>query len=251
LLGRDAGYGPAIRHALTRSDAVTAVSGWLREETVRLLDLKRPIEVIPNFFTPRPPGRSRAEIRDELGVGDVPLVVHVSNLRPVKRIDMLLETFARALPGRDFRLLVLAGGDFRPFAEQAKRMGVADRVVVRENVFEVEDYVAASDVGLFTSDSESFCLGILEAMVLGVPSVSTAVGGVPEVVVDGQTGLLAPAADATGLAAALGSLLDDPPRRLAMGVEARRRARELFSAEAVVPRYEELYARATAAPVPH
>ena len=251
LLGRDAGYGPAIRHALTRSDAVTAVSGWLRDETVRLLKVERPIEGIPNFFTPRTPGRSRAEIRDELGVGDVPLVVHVSNLRPVKRIDMLLETFARALPRRDFRLLVLAGGDFRPFAEQAKRMGVADRVVVRENVFEVEDYVAASDVGLFTSDSESFCLGILEAMVLGVPSVSTAVGGVPEVVVDGQTGLLAPAGDATGLAAALGSLLDDPPRRLAMGVEARRRARELFSAEAVVPRYEELYARATAAPVPH
>lgn len=254
LLGRDAGYGPAIRHALTRSDAVTAVSGWLREETVRLLNVERPIEVIPNFFTPRPPGRSRAEIRAELGVGDVPLVVHVSNLRPVKRIDVLLETVARALLGRDFRLLVLAGGDFRPFAEQAKRLGVADRVVVRENVFEVEDYVAAADVGLFTSDSESFCLGILEAMFLGVPSVSTAVGGVPEVVADGQTGLLAPAGDVTGLAAALGSLIDDDPRRLAMGVEARRRARELFSAEAVVPRYEDLYARVTAAPaapLPH
>lgn len=254
LLGRDAGYGPAIRHALTRSDAVTAVSGWLREETVRLLNVERPIEVIPNFFTPRPPGRSRVEIRAELGVGDVPLVVHVSNLRPVKRIDLLLETVARALPGRDFRLLVLAGGDFRPFAEQAKRLGVADRVVVRENVFEVEDYVAAGDIGLFTSDSESFCLGILEAMFLGVPSISTAVGGVPEVVADGRTGLLAPAGDVAGLGAALGSLLDDSPRRRAMGEAARQRARELFSAESVVPRYEELYARviaAPAAPVPH
>ena len=164
------------------------------------------------------------------------MVVHVSNLRPVKRIDVLLETFARALRGRDFRLLVLAGGDFRPFAEQAARLGVADRVVVRENVFEVEDYVAAADVGLFTSDSESFCLGILEAMFLGVPSVSTAVGGVPEVVADGETGLLVGAGDVASLSAALGGLLDDPLRRRRMGDAARLRARELFSAETVVPR---------------
>ena len=250
LLGKDAGYGPAIRHALTRSDAVTAVSGWLRDETVRLLKVERPIDVIPNFFTPRSPGRSRAEVRAELGVGEVPMVVHVSNLRPVKRIDVLLDTFARALRGRDFRLLVLAGGDFRPFAEQAARLGVADRVVVRENVFEVEDYVAAADVGLFTSDSERFCLGSLEAMFLGVPSVSTAVGGVPEVVADGETGLLVGAGDVASLSAALGGLLDDPLRRRRMGDAARLRARELFSAETVVPRYEELYARVLAAPVP-
>jgi N-acetyl-alpha-D-glucosaminyl L-malate synthase BshA len=247
LLGRDAGYGPAIRHALTQSDAVTAVSGWLREETVRLLGVTRPVEVIPNFFTPRPPTRSRSAVREELGVGELPLVVHVSNLRPVKRIDVLLETVARALAGRDFRLLVLAGGEFRPFAEQARRLGVLDRVMVRENVFDVEDYVGAADVGLFTSDSESFCLGILEAMFLGVPSVSTSVGGVPEVVADGSTGLLAPAGDVEALARSLGALLDDADRRRAMGQAARRRAGELFSAESVVPRYEELYARVLAA----
>ncbi|MFM1746579.1 MAG: hypothetical protein RLZZ188_245 [Verrucomicrobiota bacterium] len=247
LLGRDAGYGPAIRHALTQSDAVTAVSGWLREETVRLLGVTRPVEVIPNFFTPRPPTRSRSAVREELGVGELPLVVHVSNLRPVKRIDVLLETVARALAGRDFRLLVLAGGDFRPFAEQARRLGVLDRVMVRENVFDVEDYVGAADVGLFTSDSESFCLGILEAMFLGVPSVSTSVGGVPEVVAHGSTGLLAPAGDVEALARSLGALLDDADRRRAMGQAARRRAGELFSAESVVPRYEELYARVLAA----
>ncbi len=247
LLGRDGGYGPAIRHALTQSDAVTAVSGWLREETVRLLGVTRPVEVIPNFFTPRPPTRSRSAVREELGVGKLPLVVHVSNIRPVKRIDVLLETVARALAGRDFRLLVLAGGDFRPFAEQARRLGVLDRIMVRENVFDVEDYVGAADVGLFTSDSESFCLGILEAMFLGVPSVSTSVGGVPEVVADGSTGLLAPAGDVEALARSLGALLDDAGRRRAMGQAARRRAGELFSAESIVPRYEELYARVLAA----
>jgi N-acetyl-alpha-D-glucosaminyl L-malate synthase BshA len=248
LLGRDAGYGPAIRHALARSDAVTAVSAWLREETIHLLGVKRPIEVVPNFFTPRPPGRSRAEVRAELGVGESPLVVHVSNLRPVKRIDLLLSTVARALVGRDFRLLVLAGGDFRPFAEQARGLGILDRVVVRENVFEVEDYVGAADVGLFTSDSESFCLGILEAMFLGVPSVSTAVGGVPEVVADESTGLLAPAGDVDALAVKLGRLLDDAQARRAMAGAAQRRADQLFSAKAVVPRYEDLYARVLKGP---
>jgi glycosyltransferase involved in cell wall biosynthesis len=119
--------------------------------------------------------------------------------------------------------------------------------MVRENVFDVEDYVGAADVGLFTSDSESFCLGILEAMFLGVPSVSTSVGGVPEVVAHGSTGLLAPAGDVEALARSLGALLDDADRRRAMGQAARRRAGELFSAESVVPRYEELYARVLAA----
>src|SRR5690606_5160557 len=95
LLGRDAGYGPAIRHALVSSDAVTAVSSWLRDETRRLLAIDRPIDVIHNFFTPRPARRSRAEVRTELGLKDESLIVHVSNLRPVKRIDLLLETVAR------------------------------------------------------------------------------------------------------------------------------------------------------------
>src|SRR5215212_6931645 len=85
LLGRDAGYGPAIRHALIQSDAVTAVSAWLRDETQRLLAIDRPIDVIHNFFEPKPPRRSREEVRRELGLNDEALIVHVSNLRPIKR----------------------------------------------------------------------------------------------------------------------------------------------------------------------
>src|SRR5215212_1376808 len=95
LLGRDAGYGPAIRHALMQSDAVTAVSAWLRDETHRLLAIERPIDVIHNFFEPKPARRSRDEVRRELGLKDEALIVHVSNLRPVKRVDLLLDTIAR------------------------------------------------------------------------------------------------------------------------------------------------------------
>jgi N-acetyl-alpha-D-glucosaminyl L-malate synthase BshA len=248
LLGRDPGYGPAIRHALLQSDAVTTVSAWLRDETRRLLAVDCPIEVIPNFFSPRPVTRTRAEVRAELGVGEEPLLVHLSNLRPVKRFDLLLEALARVPAGRPWKLLVLAGGDFSPYAPLVRRLGLESRVVVRANVFDVEDYLQAADLGLFTSESESFCLGVLEAMWFGCPSVSTAVGGIPEVVEDGRSGQLVAEAGAEPLAAAVTALLDDPERRHRLGVEARRRAESVFSAASLVPRYEALYRRVLAAP---
>lgn len=243
LLGRDVGYGPAIRHALNSSDAVTAVSGWLRDETHRLLEIDRPIEVIHNFFEARPPRRTREEVRAELGLRDEAMIVHLSNLRPVKRIDLLLDAVARVRPREAFKLVILAGGDFSPFSLHVRRLGIADRVLVREKVIEVEDYLQAADLGLFASESESFCLSILEAMWFGCPSVSTAVGGIPEVVVSGETGLLEPVGDVDALARGVETLLRDPAGRKRLGEAARRRARELFSADAVVPRYEALYRR--------
>ena len=243
LLGRDAGYGPAIRHALMSSDAVTAVSGWLRDQTHRLLAVDRPIDVIHNFFEAKTPQRTREEVRRELGLRDEAMVVHLSNLRPVKRIDLLLDTVARVRPREGFKLVILAGGDFAPFIDHVRRLGIADRVLVRENVFEVEDYLQAADLGLFTSESESFCLSLLEAMWFGCPSVSTAVGGIPEVVVSGESGLLVPPGDADGLARGVESLLQDPEFRTRLGRAAQQRAREKFSADAIVPLYEGLYRR--------
>ena len=242
LLGCDAGYGPAIRHALAASDAVTAVSEFLSGETRRLLPTERPVEVIHNFFSPRPAGRSREEVRRELGVeaGEA-LIVHASNLRPLKRIDLLLATAAQIRPRETFRLLILAGGDFTPYVDETRRLGIADRIIVREQVSETEDYWQAADLALFTSETESFCLGILEAMVFGCPSVSTAVGGIPEVVLHGQTGWLVPLADANALARGVEVFLRDPARRLVMGKAAQQRAREHFSADVIVPRYEALY----------
>ena len=243
LLGRDAGYGPAIRHALMQSDAVTAVSAWLRDETQRLLAIDRPIDVIHNFFEPKPPRRTRDDVRRELGLNDEAMIVHLSNLRPVKRIDLLLDAVARVRPREAFKLVVLAGGDFSPFSQHVRRLGIADRVIVRQNVFDVEDYLQAADLGLFASESESFCLSILEAMCFESPSVTTAVGGIPEVVVADESGILVPVGDADGLARGIESLLQDPAKRAGMGAAARRRARTHFSADAIVPRYEELYRR--------
>lgn len=243
LLGRDTGYQPAIRHALSRSDAVTAVSHWLREETRRLIQYDRPMDVIHNFFVPRKPRRSRADVRRDLGLRDEALVLHLSNLRPVKRIDLLLDAAARIRPRESFKLVILAGDDFTPFVSHVRRLGIEDRVIVREKVQEIEDYLQAADLGLFTSESESFCLSILEAMYFGCPSVTTNVGGIPEVVDNGRTGVLVPPGDADGLARAVESLILLPRQRIRLGRAAQRRARELFSADEVVPQYEALYRR--------
>ncbi len=243
LLGYDPGYAPAIRHALACSDAVTAVSESLKQETHQVLPFDGPIEVIHNFFAPRPPRRSGEEVRRELGLGKEVVVVHSSNLRPGKRIDLLLETVARVRPREQFKLLVLAGEPFAPFAEDVRRLGLANRMIVREKVNDIEDYLQVGDIGLYTSETESFCLSILEAMCFGCPSVSTRVGGIPEVVEDNRSGLLVPSGDVGALASALEALIHDEPRRHALGRAAQARARERFSAEIIVPRYEALYRR--------
>jgi len=248
LLGRDAGYGPAISHALARSDAITTVSEWLRRETERLLAVTRPVEVIHNFFAPEPPLRSREEVRRELGLGSEALVLHLSNLRPLKRIDLLLETAARIRPRESFKLVILAGSAFAPFSDTVRRLGLEDRVIVREKVLDIEDYLQAADLGLYTSEVESFCLSILEGMCFGCPSVATRVGGIPEVVDDGTTGLLVPFGDVGGLARAAERLIQDPASRAVMGQTARDRAHERFSADRIVPRYVELYRRVCAQP---
>jgi N-acetyl-alpha-D-glucosaminyl L-malate synthase BshA len=246
LLGRDPGYGPAIFHALTNSDAVTTVSHFLKTETQRVLRFKGPLEVIHNFFVPRQPTRTRAEVRAELGVKEELLLFHASNLRPLKRIDLLLETMARLRPSGAYKLLILAGADFAPFEEEVRRQGLTEQVMVREKVSEMEDYLQAADLGLFTSDSESFCLSILEAMFFGCPSVARKVGGIPEVITDKLSGLLVDTNRAETLAGAVESLRADPGRRKALGRAAQERAREFFSAAAIVPLYEALYRRVCA-----
>lgn len=246
LLGRDAGYGPAIQHALVSSDAVTTVSDYLRRETIAVIGVTRPIDVIHNFFAPHEPTRSPAAVRAELGITHEPVVIHLSNLRPVKRVDLLLEAFAQAEKPAGTKLLILAGAEFSSFRPLVERLGLGAAVIVREKVADIEDYLQVADVGLFASENESFCVSILEAMRFGCPSVSTAVGGIPEVVEAGVSGMLTPVDDVPALAGALGALLRDPDRRRALGAAARQRAQDHFSADAIVPQYEALYRRVCA-----
>jgi N-acetyl-alpha-D-glucosaminyl L-malate synthase BshA len=243
LLGYDPGYRPAIHHALTCSDAVTTVSEFLKQETQRVLGFDGPMEVIHNFFVPGTPQRSREETRHELGLRDEVMVLHSSNLRPLKRIDLLLKTVALIRPLESFKLVILAGGDFSPFAGEVCRLGLTDRVIVRENVRDMEDYLQAADIGLFTSESESFCLSILEAMYFACPSVASQVGGIPEVVQDKISGLLMPFGDCEKLGRAVQSLIENATLRRELGLAAKTRAHNEFSASVIVPLYEALYRR--------
>jgi L-malate glycosyltransferase len=243
LLGYDPGYRPAIHHALTCSDAVTTVSEFLKLETQRVLSFGGPMEVIHNFFQPRAPERSRQEMRNELGLRNEVMVLHSSNLRPLKRIDLLLKTVALIRPRESFKLVILAGGDFSPFVKDVSRLGLRDQVIVRENVRDIEDYLQAADIGLFTSETESFCLSILEAMYFACPSVAPRVGGIPEVVQDNITGLLLPFGDSERMARATENLIQDATLRTNLGRAAQARAHDEFSAKVIVPRYEALYRR--------
>ena len=244
LLGQDPDYRTAIEHALVHSDAVTAVSESLRNQTQEIFSVKRGIEVIPNFFAPNKPKRSREEVRRDLGVTDKFLVLHMSNLRPVKRIDLLLRTIAMSESRSRLRLLILAGGPFEPYEPLLDELGIRDIVIVRQNMTVVEEYLEAADAGLYTSEYESFGLGILETVFHDKPVVAFRVGGIPEVLGDSYP--LCPFGDVTAAASALDALVQDPNLARELGEQSGARARERFSADRVVPQYEALYRRIVA-----
>jgi N-acetyl-alpha-D-glucosaminyl L-malate synthase BshA len=244
LLGQDPDYRSAIEHALVHSDAVTTVSESLRNQTQEMFHLKRPIEVIPNFFTPNNPKRNREEVRQELGLTDEFLVLHMSNLRPVKRIDLLLRTIAMSKNRARLRLFILAGGPFDPYKPLLDELGLRDSVIVRQNTAVVDEYLAASDAGLYTSEYESFGLSILETVLYGKPVVAFRVGGIPEVVGDSYP--LSPFGDVTAAAAALDAFIESPNLAREVAERSRKRAIAKFSADRIVPQYETLYRRVIA-----
>jgi L-malate glycosyltransferase len=226
------------------SDAVTAVSESLRNQTQEIFSLKRPIDVIPNFFTPNKPKRSRQEVRRDLGMTDEFLVLHMSSLRHVKRIDLLLRTIAMSKNLQRLRLFILAGGAFGPYEPLLDELGIRDVVIVRQNTAVVDEYLQAADAGLYTSEYESFGLSILETMFYGKPVVAFGVGGIPEVV--GDACPLYPFADVTAAAAGLDKLFESPGLAQELGKRSRIRALENFSADRILPQYEALYRRVVA-----
>ncbi|MEY2483777.1 MAG: L-malate glycosyltransferase [Verrucomicrobiota bacterium] len=240
LLGPNPQYREAIEHGLIHSDAVTTVSESLREQTQETFRLQKEIQVIPNFFTPNPSSRTREEVRRELGVGDDEfLVVHMSNLRPTKRIDLLLRVIAAASRRDRIRLLVLAGSSFAPFEPLLDELGLRHNVIVKEDAAVVENFLPAADAGLYTSENESFGLSILETMFFGKPVIAFRIGGIPEVV--GNAAHLHPFGDVAGMAASLDALIESPQAAAELGERGRERAKTHFTAERVVPRYEGLY----------
>jgi L-malate glycosyltransferase len=243
LVGNDPSYAPLTQFVIRASDAVTAVSQWLANETRRqfCLDQDRPclVQVIPNFVDIERFHPDAAKSRTKRSR---PRAVHVSNFRPVKRVPWLVEAFALALRGRDAELVLVGDGPDRPQAREiAQRHGIDERVTFIGERDAIPELLAPADVFVLTSREESFGLAALEAMACGTPVVATDVGGVREVVEDGVSGLLAAKDDQPAFASKLAALLFGEIDAGAMGRRARELAVERFRREKIVALYEALY----------
>jgi N-acetyl-alpha-D-glucosaminyl L-malate synthase BshA len=245
LVGSDPSYSEIVAFSIEQSNHVTAVSESLRQSTCEQLGVKRPIQVIPNFLDCSNHHRvARPELRHRFTTGDpnAKIVVHVSNFRPVKRVDAVLGIFhriQRQLPAR--LLLVGDGPELATVFRLARELGISQYVHAVGAQEEVMPLLSISDVFLLPSAQESFGLAALEAMACEVPVVASRVGGIPEVIEDGITGFLHPPEALDAMAASAMKLLTDDELRRGMGQAACRRVREVFCAERVVPMYEACY----------
>ena len=250
VVGADRAYMRPTSFALEQSQAVTAVSRFLADETMLTFGCREPIDVIPNFvdtqrFRPGEGERFRGRADEERRI------VHASNLRPVKRVADVVRAFARIAAELPARLFLVGDGPDREHAlAVAVDLGVADRVEALGTRHQdgLRELLADADLFLSASETESFGLSMLEAMSCGVPCVSTDVGGVAEVF--GPTGRLVPLADTEAMARAALELLTDPDVHRAASAAARQRAVEHFSIDDVVERYFAVYRRVLAADPP-
>jgi N-acetyl-alpha-D-glucosaminyl L-malate synthase BshA len=245
LVGRDESYLPITKFGIEESDGVTAVSQWLKDETARNFSTEKAIEVIPNFVDPDRFHRDGSDFcKVKFGARGDKLVCHVSNFRPVKRVMDVVQVFEKIAKAVPSRLLMIGDGPDRSRAEAyARQHGLSDRVFFLGNVPNLEEVLGACDLFLLPSETESFGMAALEAMTSEMAVIATNTGGLPEVVVDGETGYLLPVGDVDGMAERGIEILRDDTLRRQMGKRARESAVEHFDERRIVPYYRALYER--------
>jgi L-malate glycosyltransferase len=243
LVGQDRSYLPITRWSIEESDDVTTVSRYLEERTATALGVKRPIRVIYNFvncdlYRRNPDPAARAGYAEP---GEK-VLVHLSNFRPVKRVADAVRVMARVRREIPAKLMMIGDGPDRGPAEMlARELGIADDVLFLGKQNRVPELLALADVMLLPSEYEAFGLAALEAMACGVPTVAARTGGIPELITDGEDGLLAPAGDIEVMAAHALSLLTNDRRFERFSAAARRTAETRFSTESIIPQYEACY----------
>lgn len=239
LIGQDPSYTEITRMAIQKSNAVTAVSNSLREDTLRGFHTTRPIEVIPNFvdrrhfypadekFAPKAAGREK-------------VLVHVSNFRHVKRVDHLIKVFHKVQQAIPARLLLVGDGEAMAQVHQlCKQFGICDRVEFLGEQDCVADILRRSDLFVLPSELESFGLAALEAMACGVPVVATRIGGLPEVIEHGRQGLLVELGNIDAMTEACLKVLDDGKHHEFARAAFERSQK--YDIELIGPQYEEVY----------
>lgn len=244
LVGQDSSYQAMVRFCLEKSDAVTAVSDWLRAETERVFRPSRPIVRIHNFADPelfRPGKGCRA--RFHFARPDQKIILHASNFRPVKRVPDVVRAFALVRQAGVDAVLALVGDgpELAPGLELASQLGVRGHVHALGMIEDVSQMIASCDLVLFPSAGESFGLVPLEAMLSEVPVIGARAGGLVEVIDHGVTGFLADVGDAATMARHAVEILTNGARHREMGRTGRRTAIERFAPERIIPQYERLY----------
>jgi len=246
IVGQDPSFYPITKFSIEKSDRITAVSEYLREETIRAFGCTGcDIEVIHNFIDPDVYNREKYPpvLRDQFGPSR-PVLMHVSNFRAVKRVRDVIRIFAQVHREVPSVLVMIGDGPDRPAAEEeARTLGVESSVSFLGKLDQIAPLLAGADLFLLPSQSESFGLSALEALASGVPVVATNAGGLPEVIRDGETGVLCGVGDIEGMSAASLGILQNAKRWSEMSRLAAADARERFSRDAIVTKYEALYRR--------
>ena len=247
IVGQDPSFHAITKFSIERSSRITAVSEFLRDETVRAFGCTGcRVDVIPNFVDPGVYDRARYDrvLREEVGNGGA-VLMHVSNFRPVKRVRDVVGVFARVRAEMPASLVMVGDGPERVSAEdEARRLGVDGDVHFLGKIDAVAPLLASADLFLLPSATESFGLSALEALACGTPVVASDAGGLPEVVRDGETGFLCPIGGVAAMADAALGLLRDRARWQAFSDAAAADARARYGQEAIVAQYEALYADA-------
>ncbi len=245
LVGADRAYLPITRYAIDESDGVTVISDYLRQKTVETFGTTREIAVIPNFVNCDIYVRNKAaaeQLRAQYARKDERLLVHLSNFRPVKRVRDVIEIFARVARKMPARLLMVGDGPDRSVAEWlAIQLKIHDRVHFLGKLDSIHELLPIADLMLMPSELESFGLAALEAMACEVPTIGTAVGGMPELIEHDVTGLLFPVGAVDEMSEAAIALLQNPEHMQAMAKAARRMAQQSYCASHIIPRYEQFY----------
>jgi len=252
LVGQDHSFLPITKFGIEQSDGITSISQYLKDETERAFSIQRHIEVIYNFvncdlYMRRPEVYERD--RQKYAAPEEALLVHLSNFRPVKRATDVVHIFAKIAKQLPARLMLIGDGPDRSEAERlAVSYGIKNRIHFLGKQNSVEDLLSLADLMLMPSEMESFGLAALEAMACSVPAIATRVGGVPELVDDGVTGMLFPVGATDGMAAAAIDLLTNKDRLAEMSRAARQTAQKRFCTSNIIPLYERYYESVLAQP---
>ena len=246
LVGNHPFYKPAVTFSINNSDVVTSVSQSLKDDTLRLFDVKNEIHVVPNFIDVEKYNNTfTACQRGLMAEEHERIITHISNMRKVKRIDDIIEVFDRVqkqLPAK--LILVGEGPEKQPAEDLCIEKGIEDKVMFLGNSSEIDKILCFSDLFLLPSEKESFGLAALEAMASGVPVISSNTGGLPEVNIDGESGYLSNVGDVDDMANKALSILKEPDTLARFKRQAKDAARK-FDIANIVPLYESVYEEAT------